>query len=114
MNTELRSPQTARRQAVMLVSVIFFPVLCDRNFSRNCRIDVWSNTCEHTAPPRLQGEAITSGTRNPRPMELSRLSLAGLCFNSCVIVTYSAVASMPGDILPVLSLVGCGGTKGGT
>ncbi len=29
--------------------------------------DVWSNTCELTQPPRLQGETTSIGTRGPRP-----------------------------------------------
>ena len=28
-------------------------------------IDVWSNTCELTQPPRLQGETTVIGTRVP-------------------------------------------------
>src|SRR5277367_3678697 len=115
--TEVRSPQTVRRQALILVSRIGRPVLLVRNFSMNCRMDVWSNTCEHTYPPRLQGDAITSGTRKPRPIGPGRPRQAGSLFRisaSCSADTYSTDVSIPAETLPVSGRSCCGGTNGGT
>ena len=57
----VRSPQTVRRQALMLGS--WTPNLA----SRKRITEVWSKTSEHTQPPRLQGEMTNIGTRMPRP-----------------------------------------------
>ncbi len=62
-NSEVRSPQIARRQELMLVSLIGFPVFLVRYVSRNMSTEVLSSTSEQTQPPRLQGEATSSGTR---------------------------------------------------
>src|SRR5262245_3589965 len=62
-NADDRSPQTVRRHALMLVSRICFPILRLRTHSMSCNTEVWSNTWEHTYPPRLHGDAITIGTR---------------------------------------------------
>src|ERR1700759_1925944 len=77
LKTEVKSPQIVLRQSLMLVSVIFFPVFLVKKCSRNWRVEVWSNTSEFTYPPLLHGEAITSGTRKPRPMEHSRSNGSG-------------------------------------
>ena len=113
-NTEVRSLQTVRRQVEILVSLIGFPVLCCRKCSMNCRMEVWSHTCEFTYPPRLQGDAITSGTRYPNPIGLSRISSAPRYFFACSSsrVTYSRPVSIPADTLPVPGL--CGAVNGGT
>jgi hypothetical protein len=60
-SVEVRSPQTARRNALMLGSTT--PNRCSRKRSA----DVWSNTCELTQPPRLHGEITHIGTRMPGP-----------------------------------------------
>src|ERR1700712_2989763 len=65
-------PQTVRRQSLMFGSCTFFPVFLLKKSSKNCRVEVWSNTSEFTQPPRLHGDAITNGTRKPRPIALSR------------------------------------------
>ena len=44
-----------------------FGSLTPKRFSRKRMIEVWSNTCEFTQPPRLQGEITYSGTRTPGP-----------------------------------------------
>src|SRR5260370_35339136 len=82
LNTEERSPQTVRRHALILVSRMAFPVLRLSSFSRNCKTDVWSNTSEHTKPPRLHGDATTNGTLNPRPIELPRATAGVLLSRS--------------------------------
>src|ERR1700742_2093513 len=38
--TEVRSPQTVRRQSEILVSRTGFPSLCVKKLSRNCNVDV--------------------------------------------------------------------------
>jgi len=57
----VRSPHTARRQAEMLGSIT--PKRCSRKRST----EVWSNTCELTQPPLLNGDTTYIGTRAPRP-----------------------------------------------
>src|SRR2546423_14674947 len=60
-NAEVKSPQTARRHAVMFGS-------STPNRASMKRIsDVASNTSEQTQPPLLQGETTSNGTRTPRP-----------------------------------------------
>ena len=61
---DVRSPQTARRHALIFGSGI------SNRASRNCNTDVWSKTCEHTHPPLVQGEMISMGTRGPKPIGL--------------------------------------------
>src|SRR5580658_9689015 len=58
---EVRSPHTARCQGLMLSTVM------PKRFSRNMPSEVWSNTCELTQPPLLQGDMTNMGTRAPRP-----------------------------------------------
>ena len=60
-NSEVRSPQTARRQGEMLGSAT--PKRCSMKRST----EVWSKTCELTQPPRDQGDSAYMGTRGPRP-----------------------------------------------
>jgi hypothetical protein len=57
----VRSPLTARRNGEMFSS--FTP----KRASRKRSTEVWSNTCELTQPPRLQGEMTYIGTRGPGP-----------------------------------------------
>ena len=66
-NALVRSPVTARRQALMFGQVAGLPIAVV-HFSRNWITDVWSNTSELTQPPRDHGETTTIGTRKPRPM----------------------------------------------
>src|SRR3984957_15070766 len=61
LSAEVRSPEIARRQGVMCVSVT------PKRFSMNWSTEVWSNTCEQTQPPRLQGDTTKQGSRAPRP-----------------------------------------------
>lgn len=61
-SAEVRSPQIALRQGLMLGS----STAKTRSHSR--RMDVWSKVSLHTQPPRLYGETMTVGTRNPSPM----------------------------------------------
>src|ERR1700739_1037301 len=56
------SPTVARRQALR------FGTSAPNRVSRNRNTDVWSNRSEDTNPPRLNGEIISMGTRNPSPM----------------------------------------------
>jgi hypothetical protein len=60
-NAEVRSPQVCRRQSLMFGSTT--PV----QVSKKRMMEVWSNTCEQTRPPRLQGETTNRGTRIPKP-----------------------------------------------
>jgi hypothetical protein len=60
-NIDVKSPQTARRHAEIFGSAT------PKRRSRKRRIEVWSNTSEHTHPPRVQGDTTSSGTRAPRP-----------------------------------------------
>src|SRR5690606_12325908 len=111
----VRSPQMARRHALMLSSRRVFLNFRFRNVSRNCRVDVWSNTCEQTFPPVVHGEAIISGTRYPRPMAAPRASF--LLFpsaSSCSSEVYSMRGSMPAEHFPLFFRFGLGGTNGGT
>ena len=65
--TEVRSPQTWRRQALMLGLVAGLPMAAVHT-SRKRSTEVWSKVSELTQPPRLHGETAISGTRKPRPM----------------------------------------------
>jgi len=66
LNADVRSPETARRHLVMFLSIM--PGYSDmKRRSINRMSDVWSNTCEFTQPPLLQGEMKTMGTRMPIP-----------------------------------------------
>src|SRR5580704_1396489 len=66
LNDDVRSPETARRHLVMLLSMM--PGYSDPNRrSINRMSDVWSNTCGFTQPPLLQGEMTTMDTRTPIP-----------------------------------------------
>src|SRR5690606_18284731 len=93
---------------------------CKPNFlfkkcSRNNKEEVWSNTCEHTFPPRLQGDAIRSGTRYPKPIGAPRLSEAEIPADaSCARLMYSACGSIPGEHFPGCFLDKSGEVKGGT
>src|SRR5690606_15863535 len=93
---EVRSPQTNRRQLLILVSFTRLPVFFSRKCSRNCKPEVWSNTSELTQPPLVQGEAITIGTRKPSPIGLSNVA-SGLPVRtfSCSTVTYSSRVLIP-------------------
>src|SRR5260370_42467576 len=62
----VRSPQTLRRQAVMVGQIAGAPS-ASVHFSRNWITEVWSDTSEVTQPPRVHGERRTTGTRKPRP-----------------------------------------------
>ncbi|MNK91511.1 hypothetical protein D3C87_1116090 [compost metagenome] len=61
LNAEVRSPQTARRNGLILGSCT------PKRVSRKRSTEVWSNTCELTQPPRLHGEITNIGTRGPGP-----------------------------------------------
>src|SRR5882757_10545052 len=61
LSADVRSPEIARRQGVMCVSIT------PNRFSMNWITEVWSNTCEQAQPPRLQGDTTKHGTRAPRP-----------------------------------------------
>ena len=61
LNALVRSPLTARRQAEMFGSIT------PKRASMKRITEVWSNTCELTQPPRLQGEMMVIGTRGPMP-----------------------------------------------
>jgi hypothetical protein len=65
-NAAVRSPQTLRRQALMLGETAGVPSAVV-HFSRTWITEVWSVTSEVTQPPRVQGEIRMRGTRNPRP-----------------------------------------------
>jgi hypothetical protein len=52
---------TARRQGVIWGSAT------PKRASRRRITEVWSNTCELTQPPLVQGETTIIGTRGPRP-----------------------------------------------
>src|SRR5665213_1027078 len=56
------SPTFARRHAER------FGTSAPKRVSRKRRIDVWSNCPDATNPPRLKGEIINIGTRNPSPI----------------------------------------------
>src|ERR1700741_2943640 len=58
----VRSPVTLRRQALRLGTST------PNRVSMNRSIDVWSNVSEQTSPPRVKGETMSIGTRNPRPI----------------------------------------------
>src|SRR6185312_3373024 len=105
-----------RRQSLILLSLISFPVFFERNVSRNCKVDVILKTSEFSHPPRDHGEAITMGTRYPRPTGLSRASFLfkSLRPNSSCIVTYSSEVSIPLETFPLSASLGFGATKGGT
>ena len=60
-SAEVRSPATARRQALILGSMTPWRA------SRKRITEVWSNTCALTQPPRLQGDTTSMGTRGPMP-----------------------------------------------
>ncbi|MNL60611.1 hypothetical protein D3C87_1844410 [compost metagenome] len=61
LKAEVRSPATARRKLLILVSAT------PKRASRKRSTEVWSNTCELTQPPRLHGETTYIGTRGPGP-----------------------------------------------
>ncbi len=87
---EVRSPTTARRHALMLVSTT------PKRFSMKRIVDVWSNTCELTHPPLLHGEITYSGTRGPRPN--------GWClYGSTVVMPPSASPRYSSDASTVLA-----------
>jgi len=65
-NAVVRSPTTARRHGVMFDSTRSGWRWAKRA-SRKRIIDVWSNSCELTQPPRLHGDTTIIGTRIPRP-----------------------------------------------
>jgi hypothetical protein len=65
-NADVRSPQIARRHAVMLVSIKSGRPAAKRR-SMNRMSEVWSNVSEQTQPPLLHGETTIIGTRTPRP-----------------------------------------------
>lgn len=60
-NALVRSPHTARRHGEMFGSST--PKRC----SMKRITEVWSNTCELTQPPVLQGEITNIGTRGQSP-----------------------------------------------
>ena len=66
LNAEVRSPATARRHAVMLVSISSGWSSAKRASMKRIS-EVWSNTCELTQPPLLHGDTTIIGTRTPRP-----------------------------------------------
>src|ERR1700679_2824970 len=61
LSAEVRSPEIERRQGVRC------GLITPKRFSMNWMTEVWSNTCEQTQPPRLQGETTKQGTRAPSP-----------------------------------------------
>src|SRR5262245_14431405 len=65
-NAVVRSPATARRHAVMLLSRRSGLAPAKRA-SRKRINDVWSNSCELTQPPFGHGEITIIGTRIPNP-----------------------------------------------
>ena len=94
----------ARRQVLMFDSRMGLPERWLRSFSSICRIEVWSQTWEFTNPPRLHGDAITSGTRKPSPIGPARLAEPGFDFwrsSSWAMRTHSTEGSMTAETLPV-------------
>src|SRR5699024_7024901 len=112
---EVRSLLIALLQALMLSTLIGFFFLWERNFSKNIRIEVLSDNCEFTFPPRLQGEATTKGIRYPIPIGLLRPGSFGFPFKffTSVLVTYSTEGSIPSEQKPELLSSGSGAVKGG-
>lgn len=62
LNALVMSPTAARLHAER------FGTSAPKRVSRKRRMDVWSNSPEETNPPRLKGETINMGTRNPSPI----------------------------------------------
>ena len=84
LNALLISPTVARRQALR------FGTSAPNSVSRKRRTDVWSNRSDETNPPRLNGETMIIGTRNPKPIGpgIGGLPMA-LASGTGVAVTYS-------------------------
>ncbi|MDT4824750.1 hypothetical protein FQZ97_580100 [compost metagenome] len=61
LKIEVRSPQTARRHGEMFGSAT------PKRRSMKRSTEVWSNTCELTQPPLVQGDSTYIGTRGPSP-----------------------------------------------
>src|SRR5215471_6840951 len=58
----VRSPTVDRRQALRLGTS------APKRVSRKRSTEVWSKRSDDTNPPRLNGETISMGTRNPKPI----------------------------------------------
>jgi hypothetical protein len=72
LNADVRSPETARRHLVMFLSIM--PGYSDmKRRSINRMSDVWSNTCEFTQPPLLQGEMNNHGDTHAHSVRAGRI-----------------------------------------
>src|SRR5699024_197471 len=110
-NTVVKSPQTVLRHLLIFTCSILFPNFSFRKRSKNCKVEVWSNTSEQTFPPRLQGDAIIIGTRNPSPIGPVRaFPLLKPYSSSCSRQLKSTPVSFtPSEHLPVAGFLGSGG-----
>ena len=62
LNAVVMSPTADRRHAER------FGTSAPNRVSRNRSNEVWSNTSDDTSPPRVNGDTMIIGTRNPSPI----------------------------------------------
>src|SRR5699024_9698561 len=112
---EVRSPLIVLRHELIFSSFILRLNFLFKNFSKNIKVEVISQSSEFTQPPRDQGEATIKGTLYPRPtgLSLAHSSVTPFFSTSSSKVTNSSEESIFFEVFPVVISFGFGATYGG-